>query len=409
MLNDVDVEKYNKGNDRIKKPIIIAPKKEKRFFASLIDLLFAITFAIVLFYSCSLPIAKNQTNYSTLEDESIALRDDMKAMQTEGHIISYDDNGEEVTLDAQLKSYLNMKMTNKNYDDDDNLLDGIAYYYTTYRISIFPEETVTHDIYWYNVNVLGLPKDVTATNGSAYWQYATDTDGAKNPYVLGVFREDNDFKGDLQGFLNGYMLDENVDAYSDYKDWFLDAISDAKEDLGKSSKYIAYYQEYVNRQVSMSWTYTYATLPVYIVSLLIFFVIIPLFFKNGCTLGKLILKIGVCQTNGVRLNKFSIFFRQFIQSIELLGFFCVVPMFSVGFIFALTLPILQLPFGVANGVTLIIFSSAFLLISFFTMVFSSSGRALHDLISQSKVVSTVDTKIFNSEDELNIEIAELNK
>ena len=79
-------------------------------------------------------------------------------------------------------------------------------------------------------------------------------------------------------------------------------------------------------------------------------------------------------------------------------------MFSVGFIFALTLPIIQLPFGVANGVTLIIFSGAILLISFFTMVFSSSGRALHDLISQSKVVSTVDTKIFVSEEELNKEI-----
>ena len=103
-----------------------------------------------------------------------------------------------------------MKMNDKNYDDENNLLDGIAYYYTNYRETIFPEETVVHDIAWYNVNILGLPKDVTANNGSSYWQYATDTDGSKNPNKLGVFREDNNFKADLQGFLNGYMLDKKT-------------------------------------------------------------------------------------------------------------------------------------------------------------------------------------------------------
>jgi uncharacterized RDD family membrane protein YckC len=409
MLNDIDIEKYTKNDERIKKPIIIAPKKEKRFFASLIDLLFVIIFGIALFYSCSLPIAKKAMNYSALEEKSLSLRNDMKAMQTEGHIISYNENNEEVTLNDQLKEYLDMKMENTNYDDDGNLKDGIAYYYTAYRKTIFPDDEVMHDIPWFNVNILGLPKDTTATNNSAYWQYATDLDGAKKPNVLGVFREDNKFKANLQGFLNGYMLDDNVNAYSNYKDWFLDAVSDAKEDLGKSAKYKAYYQEYVNQQVNMSWTYTYATLPVYALSLIIFFIIIPLFFKNGCTLGKLILHIGVCQTNGVKLNRFALFFRQFVQSIELLGFFFMVPIFSVGIIFAMTLPIIQLPFGIANGVTLILFSGAILLISFFMMVFSSSGRSLHDVLSQSKVVSTKDTKIFNSEDELNIEISKLNK
>ena len=89
MLKDIDVEKYNKGSDRIKKPIIIAPKKEKRFFATLLDLTFAILFAIILFYSCSLPVAKNAMNYSKLEEDSISLRNNMKNMQSEGHIISF--------------------------------------------------------------------------------------------------------------------------------------------------------------------------------------------------------------------------------------------------------------------------------------------------------------------------------
>ncbi len=125
-------------------------------------------------------------------------------------------------------------------------------------------------------------------------------------------------------------------------------------------------------------------------SLLIAFIalelVVPIFFKDGRTLGKKIFGLAVMRTNGVRLSGQAHFIRSIIGKYTMET---MVPVYIL-------LMILFGNLGIIGTVLLILF----LALEVFTVFYTKTRSTIHDLISDTVVVDMASQMIFDSEEEL---------
>lgn len=120
-------------------------------------------------------------------------------------------------------------------------------------------------------------------------------------------------------------------------------------------------------------------------AILIWQFLIPLFFKNGQTLGKKIFGTCVVRTNGVKASNPVLFIRAMI------GSFAIETMFPC-------MILIMLVFGLIGGVgtiTLLLFYG----LQLFVILSSKTNSAIHDLLCDTIVVDFASQVIFQSEDE----------
>lgn len=117
--------------------------------------------------------------------------------------------------------------------------------------------------------------------------------------------------------------------------------------------------------------------------------IIPLFLKNGQTVGKKVFGIAVMHTNGVRVRPFSMFVRSILGKYV---FELMVPIFVI----------LMMFFGILSTLigAIVIALIAVLQIGIFIYTKNSTRSFLHDLISRTVTVDLASQMIFENEGEL---------
>jgi uncharacterized RDD family membrane protein YckC len=124
----------------------------------------------------------------------------------------------------------------------------------------------------------------------------------------------------------------------------------------------------------------------FLFAILIYEFAIPLFLKNGQTLGKKIFGIGLMKSDGVKVNSVSLLVR------ALLGKYTVetmIPLFIAMMVFLGSLGIL--------GTVIII---AILLLQIIMLCVTQTNSAIHDLLANTVVVDIQSQMIFDSENDL---------
>lgn len=114
--------------------------------------------------------------------------------------------------------------------------------------------------------------------------------------------------------------------------------------------------------------------------------LIPLFLKNGQTLGKKVFSLGLVRTDGVQITKLQLFIR------SLLGKFTVESMIPV-YIF------LMIFFNTANSISLAILI-ALLLSQAICLIMSRTNSAIHDLLAGTVVIDLSTQMVFRSKEDL---------
>lgn len=114
--------------------------------------------------------------------------------------------------------------------------------------------------------------------------------------------------------------------------------------------------------------------------------LIPLFLKNGQTLGKKVFGLGLVRTDGVQITKMQLFIR------ALLGKFTIESMIPV-YIF------LMIFFNTANSISLAILA-ALLLSQAICLLMSPTNSAIHDLLAGTVVVDLSTQMVFRSKEDL---------
>lgn len=122
-------------------------------------------------------------------------------------------------------------------------------------------------------------------------------------------------------------------------------------------------------------------------AVLIWEFIIPLFLKNGQTLGKKIFGIAVMRTNGVKISILQLFIRAILGKYT---FEIMLPVFAVILVVFANMAL----FGVVVLVALPIIQAVCLLVT------RNTRQALHDLLSDTVTVDLASQLIFENEQEL---------
>ncbi len=122
-------------------------------------------------------------------------------------------------------------------------------------------------------------------------------------------------------------------------------------------------------------------------AVLIWEFIIPVFLKNGQTLGKKIFGVAVMRTNGVKVSNVALFIRAILGKYT---FEIMVPVFSLILLF----------FGNMGSFGLIITSAVIIAQAVSLLATPRKRQALHDLLADTVTVDLQSQLIFENEDEL---------
>ena len=123
-----------------------------------------------------------------------------------------------------------------------------------------------------------------------------------------------------------------------------------------------------------------------LLSYLVLEYIIPIFLKNGQTLGKKIFGIAVMRTNGVKMNNISLFIRTFLgkYAIE-----TMIPTLIITMIFFNSI-------GIVGPIVI----GLILLLQIILMCATKTNSLIHDLLADTVVVDFASQMIYESEEEL---------
>ncbi len=278
----------------------------------------------------------------------------------------------------------------RTFDSYKGYQDLFQSYYTDYLVNKCPEQYRVNyngqDIYWFNVHVLGQKDDR---------KLYTEDLKTLNPLVLNVGPTLFTYKLDADNnplydevALPKYLNNDPSATITEEQNKTLTAyfyIPDAENTEHKTCYYHLAVEDLTARpfvaKAYDTWynhSYYYPIIACLLFTLPIFFLIIPLFFKNGETLGKLIFKLGLVNKLGYRYSKLQLIprFLLSITIIVILYFLAGISLLSVGILTFLALA--------SYGLT----------------IFTKDHKAIHDFLAGTIVVDKVHSEIYKNADEM---------
>ena len=264
-------------------------------------------------------------------------------------------------------------------------------YYTVFlKSDKVPEKyRVDLDVYWYNVHMLGQPDIKGSFANENFEKTLPDLVRIGGP-TLFTYHLDSENKPLLDEVAIPKCLnnDPNAQIYEADKEKLVKYlyISDANNTQKEPHLYYYVVSDLNNRAFTRNayrtWSdsyYTYPLIACFGLSMLIFFFVIPMFMKNGETLGKLFFHLGLVNKLGYKINRYQLIIRFFFMTLIVLA---IVLIFGINI-------------WTLGGITVLALGSYGL------AVFSRDHKALHDYVAGTMVIDKAKSTIFVNVDDMN--------
>lgn len=351
----------------------ILAKQSSRIGALIVDFAFTFLLTLGLFYGCFGLIF---TNFVTNNDVS-----KMATYEINSHLVNYNNEEKKTSIiqsdddytvyEIPVKYFYMSYLTGENIEvpsggDTSNPLKYAAPNYDR-QVKIDENTYVTtkefYSVGWYNKNVLGIEDaDYTGNeinaNVSAYFTYQKDAEGNINKNLIGVPRTER-----YDSSSNSMVEITPTQLAKQYKDKYIEAY------------YTLIDQPFYSNLATRVNFYTGLSFVIpFVISSLISYVIIPLFTKDGATIGKLLFKICLANYEGYKFKKYQLLLR-------------IIPLLLVEF----SLVFIQSSIYVCLAIPTIIG-----LVSFCLMMASPKKSALHDCLARTIVVDKNASVLFNN-------------
>ena len=334
----------------------------KRALTAIFDLFFAFLLGIGIFSLSSVAMTSTQ--------EAASIKEEMTSYQLASGLYYKDGEG-------NIKYYDNL-ISYELYQEK------LLHYYTVFLKDEAPVQyRETHDVYWYNVFILGLDDELSrftqaelnsrvspANVGKTIWEYPVENEQKlyQNPGIpvlslyKGATRDTGLSDTGKKITLDYYYTPDKQNCYYN-----------AASDLYHRPFYLSTVEAYENRAT------VYPLLIAIPTSLVVFYLALPLIFRDGQTLGKKIMKLAVIRQDEYASTRPQILLRQ-LPSIA-----------------AVTILFIFLPWSIAAMISL-----GLLIVSYALAIFTPHHRAVHDYIAFSRVVDDKES-IFHKKGETEAE------
>ncbi|MFA5480964.1 MAG: RDD family protein [Bacilli bacterium] len=356
--------------NQIKVTNIIHPGPGKRAVAATIDLAIAAAVGMLFFYLLSsfvfTPISEAVPTYDVqgFHDRASEVMD----IQVDCGLFYYDNDDQTSTA---------IYTESETYQEYDAKIQNYYFVYLQTPDLIPLADAAKYTPYWYNVFVYGLDDeqglyseaelaaryDIVKAKGKLYFEYNMSGETAEYD-VLATTRADQHLEGNpasdltddaktslLQYFYNGNL---NYSSYGEGSIYILTIDSDFASRPFFSEVYAEY--KTLEYQATLWQILIPEVTAIFLVAILVYFVM-PLILKNGKTVGKYIMSIGL-------VNK--------------LGYDVSIPQLVLRFFFPLVVVIGLLIIG---GVTFALGTGLFVLVSYTLVIFTKEHKAIHDFLA----------------------------
>lgn len=307
-------------------------KVSRRFFAALIDVLFA----SILFFLLYTTVVDMAFNAAVNMDQ---LRLEYKDLSVQSYLYGI----EEETVDLPLEEKVLVYLDSKDYPE------AIYHYYVDFKQTV--SETHTTPEAWYIANILNVGKE----DSLFVLDPIPPVEPLRSSEITSEANSESTSITDPHegyGFVPSGVVIKSDTSVAMLKSFYQSAYMTAETDFNSGE---------IQRQLNQ---YILFELVISIViATSIFFLLIPTFLPNGQTLGKKIFHLGVTDLSGYKVKYWQLFVRYFATlSLEILLSF--------------------------------ITSFLALFVSFTIAMFSKKARALHDFVSRTRVVDLRDSTIY---------------
>jgi uncharacterized RDD family membrane protein YckC len=363
-------------NSQIEAPI------SKRLLAFIIDLGLSIILGLLL---CSVAF-EPLLGFSSQQDVTSEKLDTVEDIGVSTHL--YLKVNDTLLSNAELTdNYLSHEFGLIIGENESEYLDPLAYFYVNY---------LHNDFTYFNQTILKLPSSISANNSNSYYVY---DETKTNPLSEAPKLNEESFL-ELSLYFNDEINSTNQAIYDDFSSYYINLLSEAQSTLvgDTSGEYYLAIQDYYAEYHSLMWISTDSALISYAISLIIFFIIIPVISKNGKTLGKRMFKLHILSQDNKEISKWNILSRGIAMLPSLFMGIGFVPFISWT-IYGFFLPFIELSESFITMLIPILISLAIALISFLIVITNKHHQSPHDTIAQSIVVVDWELEMSPLEDE----------
>ena len=385
-------EKYEKENVFSD---VTQAKTLTRFLAFVSDFVILIVFGVIL-YTIAFPITASITN---LDGKEIEIRDrqsEMLQISKDAHLIPVDAEeiaqGDTYLMDVIIDTYIENKVK-----DESNLSDDIFYFfYFEYlpQFEINDEFYVEMNVSTFNTKILKIEEE----KYSSLFTYQLDEQGQVDKSKIGVLKDEA--RRYLSSYLEGSQTGETLNCHDLMENLVLENYAQATYDLEHyQPQYKESYQTYLSLENEKDWIFAIPSIFAYSIASVVLYLVLPLIFKDGQTLAKKILKLGVVDRFGYRVAKYQTVIRFLVKYIIQLGVLSFMPLFIVGVFDVWSLPFISMFGWTMNFGSLLFISFLLGLMSSIITLRNKSHLDLEDLAAHTEVVILEQSNIFNSRKE----------
>lgn len=359
-----EIEKIDNKSVTNEAPPYMLVSKGKRMLGALLDIALVALSGMILSTLVAMPIVGFQ-GASTVARAQIDL---MNNAALETHLYALDENEVSINDDKMYENYFASKLSD---DYDIYVNDDVLMYFHVEYLDI--------SISSFNVEVLGLPLAIDDENTSEIWKYDDDVN---KPALL-----KDDFNVLLVAYKNSDRSQAAVDAYKSFQEFYLEALTDAREQYANLPATIAEYDVFVVMMKDLMARSALGSGLTFIIVAALFYLAIPLIKKDGRTLSKRVLGMSLQPVTKEKLSYGQIIVRGLLEIITFSIALNFVPFLTWGsesfFLPLFTIGDFSVPFySIAFGS--IILSTASLIVLFV----SKKSQSIHDLATRTLVVDT---------------------
>lgn len=337
---------------------ILAPTGN-RFLAALLDIVFTLITFLLLYVLAFSPLFNfNLTGAMYKKMDEFALNAHLVYKNEDGTTLTYHSDDDYTIYETSTRYFYLTYLTGEGISEEYAAPNYNTEMKTSDGTMILPKDYYT--VSWYNLNVLGIDReDPDSEMSTCYFTYQKVGE-TYDKNQIGIPREKR-YSSD-----KGEQIDITK---QDLAKYMLTKYEKAYTHLTAQNFYSPIYKEYT------FYGGLSAIIPLFI-SGLVCYVIIPFFRKDGATLGKMLLKLGLANFRGYKFKKSQLLMR-FIPYVLVLIFMLI--------------------FYFLDIVTTILIVSAIVLVSFGLSMGSPRKSALHDFVAQTMVIDARGSIIFNDE------------
>jgi hypothetical protein len=357
-------------------------KPLKRFLCFIFDAVLFLILSSVIFGLIGQPIISNLSGFkknNQLQENSVQI---ISNLYLDSKLSIRDSNGN-FSNEIALKKYTDNKL-NDVKTDGENTTDIFVYFYTTYTDQTLAYNGVNESLSVKEVNE--QISKINQPNNPIIWEL--DNGDINLPVVLTY-----EAKTEIKRYKNNEIDAKSELFYFAFDKHINEMMNEAGSKLLTSDQYINATQTYNESYYSVLSYYSYSSFIIYTISFILYYVLIPLLFKDGKTIAKFCLGYGIFTKDRKYVKNNIVVLRSVLQYISYFFFVTLIPFLHIG-ISCFQMPLLMFDGYILSMIIPFLFSLLLSIISFIFIATSAHYQSLHEMCSHT-IVGKIITKPVN--------------